>query len=198
MILLSGWKPDMPFLDPMCGTGTFLTESLMMANNIPARQLVKDYCFQNWPDYSEALWEQVYNKEVSKVKVNSSPIFGYEIDEYNLEIAKNSMAQIDTENKIKILNQDFFNSQKPTEKGVMIINPPYGERLSPQYIFEFYQNIGDTLKKSYSGWDAWIISANINALKKIGLRTSKKHTLYNGSLECKFQKYSLFEGSLKK
>ena len=170
----------------------------MIANNIPARFLLKKYCFQNWPDYSETLWEQVYEKEMSKIKVTPSPIFGYEIDEYSVEMAKNSVDLIDKENNVKILNQDFFHSQKPADKGVLVINPPYGERLSPQHISEFYEKIGDTLKKEYSGWDAWIVSANVGALKKIGLRSSKKHTLYNGALECKFQKYSLFAGSLKK
>lgn len=135
---------------------------------------------------------------MSKIRPYRTPIFGFEIDTFNAELAGKTINLFRQDHPVTLRHQDFFTSEKPADSGIIIMNPPYGERLSPSHISNFYKKIGDTLKKSYSGWDAWILSANMDALKKIGLRPSKKYSLYNGALECKYQKYSLFAGSLKK
>ncbi len=197
MILLSGWDKKTSFYDPMCGSGTLLTEAHAIVNNIPPRQGRERYGFMNWPDYNAALWNKIKGeKRASKGEIKVK-IMGSDIDRTQYYETKSLFGNLGLD-EIELSHQNFIDSTPPTDTGIIICNPPYGERLDEDDVEELYKRIGDTLKTNYSGWDAWIISSNRDALKRVGLRPSKKIILYNGSLECRFQKYEMYKGSKKK
>jgi putative N6-adenine-specific DNA methylase len=111
--------------------------------------------------------------------------------------AKKNIATAKMNDAIKCATKDFFETEKPTERGVMVINPPYGERMDHEETDVFYKEIGDYLKSDYSGWDCFMISSELSALKSVGLRSSQRTILFNGSLECRLVKYEMYRGSLK-
>jgi len=196
MIMLSDWDRNSEFIDPMCGSGTIPIEAALIALNIPPGFLGRSYGFQKWNDFDEELWSKIESGtsirkdlEFNIIASDKSPT-AIETTARNVKSAK-LMKHI----KIGI---KYFDEQKPTsEKGMVIMNPPYGERLKEEDINDLYKMMGDTLKTNFSGFDAWILSANKTAMKHVGLKTSKRLTLYNGALECKFHKYSLYSGSKK-
>ena len=197
MILLSGWDKKKPFYDPMCGSGTLLTEAYAIANNIPPRQKRSSYGFMQWADFDLSLWQKVKAEADEKILRSQVKIFGSEIDETQYYETKSLLSELELSD-IKLSHMDFVNSDPPATEGIIVCNPPYGERLDENDVELLYKNVGDTLKTNYSGWEAWIISSNKQALKRIGLRPSKKLMLYNGSLECKYHKYEMYKGSKKK
>ena len=196
MIMLSGWDGESEFIDPMCGSGTIPIEAALIALNIPPGYLGRKYGFEKWRDFDEELWNKVKNSVSSKMKLRFAIIASdksptaIEATARNIKSAK-LLKHIKTELK-------YFDELKPTsDSGTIVMNPPYGERLKEDAINEFYKMIGDTLKTNFTGFDAWILSANKTAMKHIGLKTSRRLTLFNGALECKFHKYSLYTGSKK-
>ncbi len=198
MLLKTGWTPETPLYDPMCGSGTLLIEAAMMARNIPPRPSDRHFAFMNWPDYDDDLWEKVLDD--ADANINNRPFFisGSDTSEQAIGIAESSLQKLGLKQNISIRKCGFQDAVPPFQSGIVIMNPPYGQRLKTENIIAFYQSIGDQLKQAYSGFDAWVLSANKEALKHLGLRPSEKHTLFNGSLECKFQKYSLYVGSKKR
>lgn len=197
MILLSGWQKDCIFLDPMCGSGTIPIEAAYYAYNIPP-QLYRDYFgFKKWKDFDADLWETVLREAKERIQNFTFPIFGFDSDFQALKISSQNVLAAHLEGKVEIDLQKFEKLEPPAEKGFMIMNPPYDERLPVSDTEAFYKKIGDTLKQNFAGYTAWIISSNLDALKNIGLRPSRKMTLFNGPLECKFQKYDLYKGSKK-
>ena len=198
MILLSGWDGTIPLYDPMCGSGTLLTEAFLIAKNYPPRMNREDYSFIKWEDYDAKLWFRIREESLDMRKDIPLKLYGSDHNNGQLMETQSLINLLGYQKEITLDVKDFINSEPPYGEGLIITNPPYGERLDDGNIEEFYGQIGDTLKTHYSGWDAWLISSNKNALKKIGLRPSKKITLYNGSLECKFQKFEMYKGSRKK
>lgn len=196
IILLSGWDKTCDFIDPMCGSGTFPIEAALLANNIPSGRNRK-FGFETWGDFDLNLWNDVKTKADSNIISSNVKIFANDIDNKALDIAFANAKRAGVTNHITFDTIDFFHTSHDTGKGLVIMNPPYGERLQVNEITNFYQDIGSRLKHFYQGCDAWIISANYEALKNFGLRTSKKIKLYNGPLECRLQKYELYQGSKK-
>lgn len=197
MILLSGWKADKPFFDPMCGSGTLLLEALLIAQNIPPRMNRDYYSFMSWDDYDSSLWNKIRLEAMEQKRTVDISIIGHDVDKRQIKEAKSLVNRLGYQKLIHLDTNEFTGSLPPSSPGIIITNPPYGERISVTDIEELYQNIGDTLKKNYDGWEAWIISSNKAALKKIGLRPSQKQTLFNGALECKYQKFEMYQGSKK-
>ena len=197
LILLSGWDKKTDFIDPMCGSGTILIEAAMIANNIAPNTQRPSFGFQNWDDYDHTLWSKVKAEALAVQKDSETLFFGYDISEKTLQIATKNILNAGLNSKIKLKQADVRQLKSPVSEGVVITNPPYGERLQMDNIEEFYKELGDTLKKGFQNHDAWLISSNKDALKNIGLRTSRKMTLINGSLECKFHKYEMYRGSKK-
>lgn len=196
MIMLSGWDGESEFIDPMCGSGTIPIEAALIALNIPPGFLGRKYGFEKWKDFDKELWNKVLSSVSSRKELDFKIIASdksptaIEAAARNIKSAK-LLKHIKTELK-------YFDEQKPTsDSGTIVMNPPYGERLKEEAINDFYKMIGDTLKTNFTGFDAWILSANKTAMKHIGLKTSRRLTLYNGALECKFHKYSLYTGSKK-
>ena len=196
MILLSEWNKKNTFYDPMCGSGTLLTEAHAIAHNIPPRQNRELYGFMNWPDFDLSLWQKVKDEANAQINDDVVKIYGTEIDETQYYETKSLLTKLDLTG-IEIKHSDFIDSSPPEKNGLIICNPPYGERLDEDDVEELYKELGDTLKTNYTGWEAWIISSNKTALKRVGLRPSKKLMLYNGALECKYHKYEMYEGSRK-
>jgi putative N6-adenine-specific DNA methylase len=195
ILLLSGWEGQGHFLDPMCGSGTFLAEAAMIACNIPANINRREFAFEKWNDWDNELFDQIINSLLKKVTEFRYSIKGYDKAPSAVLKAKANIKNANLEEYITIEEQNFFDTEKETEgKLHMVFNPPYDERLDI-HMEAFYKNIGDTLKKNYPGTDAWFITANLEALKFVGLKPSRKIKLFNGSLEARLVKYEMYEGS---
>lgn len=197
MIILSGWSGQSNFIDPMCGSGTIVCEAALIANNIPPGYYRKTFGFEKWKNFDNKIWEKVKNEALQFQKEFQYEIIGSDISAESIEIAKEN-ARFAKLHKDIILEVKSFENQIPPEGGgFMIMNPPYGERIKPEDIVLLYKTIGNGLKNNYQGYHAWIISSDLNALKFIGLKPSKKINLFNGSLECKFLQFDIYQGSKK-
>jgi putative N6-adenine-specific DNA methylase len=197
LLLLSGWDGQCDFLDPMCGSGTFLTEAAMIACNIPANINRKEFAFEKWSDFDEELFERIIDASLNKTREFHFKIFGYDKAPSAVAKAKDNVTNANLSEYITIDRKNFFETDKFTEKHLhMVFNPPYGERLDIE-MESFYASIGDTLKQKYPGTDAWFITSNLEALKFVGLRPSRKIKVFNSHLESKLVKYVMYEGSKK-
>ncbi len=197
MLLHSGWDGQCDFLDPMCGSGTILIEAAMIACNIPPNLNRKEFGFERWKDWDEDLFEKIEESVLKKVRDFHFTIKGYDKAPSAVHKAKDNIENANLSEFISVEHEDFFKTEKQTERHLhMVFNPPYGERLNID-MPEFYKAIGDTLKQNYPGTHAWFITSNLEAIKHVGLRPSRKIKLYNGSLESKLVKYEIYEGSKK-
>ncbi|NNE54519.1 MAG: hypothetical protein HKN32_00765 [Flavobacteriales bacterium] len=196
MIKLSGWDGSSAFWDPMCGSGTLVCEAAMMAYNI-APQVNRDrFGFKKWSNFNQELWDKI-REERPETRDKEVKIFASDLEARSVSIAKEHLDNLRLSHLVKVEQQDIFKSQSPAEKGTMIINPPYGVRLEKDQIEKFYDEMSGYIKHKLPGWDAWIFTSNRDALKRFGLRPSKKITLYNGALQCAFWKYEIFAGKRK-
>ncbi|MBL6649335.1 MAG: class I SAM-dependent RNA methyltransferase [Flavobacteriaceae bacterium] len=197
IIILSDWKIDNDFLDPMCGSGTFLIEAAMIANNYPPNINRTNFSFQNWKDYDQDLFELIKDSVLKKVRPIKCNIFGYDISSSAISKSKNNINNSGFENSITVEKLNFFKTKKEHNDHLHILfNPPYGERLLID-IESFYKNIGDTLKTNYPNSSSWFITSSLESLKHVGLRSSRKIKLYNGKLDSRLVKYDIYSGSKK-
>ena len=192
MIKLAGWKGDSDFLDPMCGSGTLPIEAAMIAYNIPAGKFRKNYSFENWQDYDQLLFDDIKKSMVRK-DFNYN-IFASDISGSNLLNAQTNARRALVFNKIKFQVSDFKDLKIDFNNGVIIINPPYGERLKEKDINDLYAMMGERLKHQFAGNSAWILSSSMESFKYVGLKPEVRMDLFNGSLKCKFNNYKLFSG----
>lgn len=192
MIQLAGWSGNCDFLDPMCGSGTLPIEAAMIAYNIPAGKFRKSYAFENWNDYDQLLLDEIKKLTVKKeFKYN---IYASDISASNLLNAQTNARRALVFNKIKFQVSDFKDLNFDFQNGMIIINPPYGERLKEKGLNELYAMIGERLKHQYAGSTAWILSSSMESFKNVGLKPEIRLDLYNGALKCKFNKYKMFVG----
>lgn len=197
MLLHSGWDGQCDFMDPMCGSGTILIEAAMIACNIPPNLNRKEFGFEKWKDWDEDLFVKIEESVLKKVREFHFTIKGYDKAPSAVSKAKDNIENANLSEFITVEHEDFFKTEKQTERHLhMVFNPPYGERLDIN-MPEFYKAIGDTLKQSYPGTHAWFITSNLEAIKHVGLRPSRKIKLFNGALESKLLKYEIYEGSKK-
>ncbi len=197
LLLLSGWDGRTDFLDPMCGSGTFLVEAAMIACNIPANINRSSYSFKNWSDFDESLYEKIVESRLNQTREFTHKIIGYDKAPSAVRKAQENIDNANLTEYVTIERKDFFRTEKPVEKGLkMVFNPPYGERLNIN-VEEFYSKIGDTLKQSYPGTNAWLITSNLDSLKHVGLKPSRKIKVFNGKLESRLVNYEIYEGSKK-
>ncbi|MFZ0490961.1 MAG: class I SAM-dependent RNA methyltransferase, partial [Salegentibacter sp.] len=198
MLLASGWQGQCDFLDPMCGSGTILVEAAMIACNIPPNLNRKEFAFERWKDWDEELFDKIEESVLKKVREFHFSIKGYDTSPSAVHKAIDNVENANLTEFIKVERQDFFESQKDNDRHLhMVFNPPYGERLEID-MPAFYKRIGDTLKQSYPGTEAWFITSNLEAIKHVGLRPSRKIKMYNGALESKFLKYEIYAGTKKR
>jgi len=198
MVQLSGWKKDCNFIDPMCGSGTILFEALLYARNIPPQYRRDYFCFKKWKNFDENLWNEVLKEAKENQTDFNYKVLGFDKDFQAIRVTERNMEQADLMGQIELKRKKFESLQPPEEKGVLIMNPPYDERIQEKNINDLYEMIGDRFKKAFTGYDAWIISSNMEAIKHIGLRASRRISLYNGALDCKFLKFEIYAGSKKK
>ena len=197
LIQLSGWKGNSDFLDPMCGSGTILIEAAMLACNIPANINRKTFAFEKWIDWDADLFEKIQSSQLKKVKNPSIQIKGSDKAPSAIEKATINIENANLSEFITLEKKDFFQVEKETKGPLhLLTNPPYGERLDGD-MNALYQGIGDSFKQSFPNTHAWIISSNMEAIKCVGLRPSRKIKLFNGKLESRLLYYPIYDGTKK-
>jgi len=197
LIKLSGWQKDGDFFDPMCGSGTIPIEAAMQAMNIPAGYYRKRFSFENWKNFDAELWAQIKEEADVNIKEHDFPMIASDKSYKAFKIARDNLRNARLDQDVTLINKPFEKINPESGKGILLFNPPYGERLEEGDIMALYKHIGDVLKNKFMGYEAWIITSNLNAAKFIGLRPSKKITLYNGPLESRFLKFEIYAGSKK-
>ncbi len=198
LILLSDWDKDSTFIDPMCGSGTLPIEACMIANDIPPGIFRSSFGFKRWNNYDKKIFGKI-TEDINIVPHKNIKIVGCDMSEKAIETSRLNVENAEFEQSIDLFVKDFKEfDPKAYTPGTIIMNPPYDVKMKEEDIENFYKEIGDTFKKHFDGFDAYVFSANLQAMKNIGLRTSKKIPLYNGALECRFNKYKIYKGSLKK
>jgi len=200
LVMLSGWDKRTNFIDPMCGSGTILIEAALYANNIPPGYFREDFGFMRWNKFmpfDETLWNTIFDAAVNKITNHEQTIIGGELSSNVAKKAKENIKLAKVDDVVSIRNCDMKDFEVPAGRGVVIINPPYGERMVKDNIEDLYKMMGDTFKKKFAGYNCWILSSNLDAFKHVGLRPTRKITLYNGQLECKFMKFEIYEGTKK-
>ena len=196
IILMSGWDGKSDFFDVMCGTGTILIEAAMIAKNIAPNINRPSFAFEKWKDWNETLYETIEDSVKSKEIDYKFKIIGFDISNSMVKKAKKNI-EISEIEIIEIYKKDFFDSKKYCDvESVLFINPPYNKRI-PIDINLFYKKIGDTLKNNYDKTSAWIITANLEAIKSIGLKSSTSIKLFNAQLESRLLNYNIYSGSKK-
>lgn len=197
LLLLAGYNGSTHFIDPMCGSGTLLIEAAMIANNIPPNINRKEFGFENWKDFDKTLYKVIFNALLNKSKANHNKIIGIDKAPSAVRKANDNINNANLQEFIEVREDDFFKTSKTIEgPTTLVFNPPYGERLAID-AEGFYKNIGDTLKNNYSNTKAWFITSDLEALKFVGLKTSRRIALKNGNLDCKFVCYDIYDGSKK-
>lgn len=195
MVLLSGWDKQSPLVDFMCGSGTIITEAALIAANKAPNLRRKVFGFHSWKNFNPELFLQA-RTELMEAEIEwENWIYGSDIDGRAIKEARQNIEAAGIDDIVRISQADFKEKEAPSTPGTVIINPPYGERLKPEDVEALYKEIGDALKQKYKGFNAWILSSNPDAVKRIGLRAAERLVLFNAALECRFLKYELYEGS---
>ena len=196
MIMKTGWKGESNFIDPMCGSGTLLIEAALIALNIAPGVYRKEFAFQKWVDYDEELFNRIYNDD-SQERSFDFMCYGSDISQQAIDIAMENVRGAGMGKYISLKTMPFQQYTEAPKPGILVMNPPYGERISSHDLLGLYAIIGERLKHVFSGYKAWIISYKEECFDKIGLRPSEKMKLMNGSLECEFRCYEMFDGKNK-
>ena len=196
MILKTGWKGETPFVDPMCGSGTLLIEAALIALNIAPGVFRNQFAFEKWDDFDAELFEQVSSDD-SRERPFLFKCYGSDISRKAILEASKNVKSAGLSQYIELKVLPFHEVTENPGKGILITNPPYGERLNPRNLMDLYAMIGERLKHVFSGYEAWIISSNLEGLDNIGLKPASKMKLINASLDCEYRQYVLFSGKHK-
>ncbi|WP_293670373.1 THUMP domain-containing protein [uncultured Parabacteroides sp.] len=196
MILKTGWKGESNFVDPMCGSGTLLIEAAMIALNIAPGVHRKEFAFEKWIDFDQELFDRIYNDE-SQEREFTFKCYGADISPAAIEIAEKNIRSAGLMKYIDLKVQPFQQCTEAPNPGIMVTNPPYGERISSRDLLGLYNMIGERIKHVFTGYKVWILSYKDECFDKIGLKPSEKMKLMNGSLECEYRCYDIFEGKIK-
>lgn len=196
MILKTGWKGEKDFIDPMCGSGTLLIEAALIARNISPGVFRKEFAFEKWNDFDAELFDNIYNDD-SREREFEHHIYGYDIDMRAVNTALLNVRAAGFLKDITVKEGDFKNFKTPEKPAIIITNPPYGERISTPNLLGTYKMIGERLKHAFAGNEAWVLSYREECFEQIGLKPSIKIPLFNGSLECEFRKYAIFDGKMR-
>jgi putative N6-adenine-specific DNA methylase len=199
LVRLSGWTGNNILYDPMCGSGTIVTEAYLLATQT-APGNYRSFGFMKWKNYDHALWGRVKGNAKKRIKTLATEIYAGDISQKSVDVTLKNLSSIGLQNMIKVKKADFLSFRPHFPRGITIImNPPYGERLDDDDdILFLYKQIGDKLKEVYKNSEAWIFSGNLKALKHVGLRHELQYILFNGPIECRYRKYEMYEGSRKR
>lgn len=198
ILRLAGWTPDQPLLDPMCGSGTFLIEAALMAMR-RAPGLNRAFGFEKLRNFDRSAWAALRQRAAdNENKLIKSNTYGYDRSGDAIAQARRNVAALGLEDQITLKQCSFEDSKPPTPTGVLITNPPYGVRLEElDDLAAWYPQLGDILKQRYSGWTAYILTADLRLAKLMRLKASRRTPLFNGALECRLFKYELVAGSMR-
>ncbi len=196
ILLLSGWRGDSPLVDPMCGSGTFLIEAALIAANINPGVYRRSFAFEQWPDFDRELFEELYNDD-SQERTFDYKIYGADISPKAIAIARENIKSAGVADMIELEVKPLSHWDEAPEGGMLVTNPPYGERITTDDMEGLYRLLGTKLKNVFKGYHAWIIGYKREYFDAIGLAPSFKTPLFNGSLECELREYEIFEGDMK-
>ena len=193
VVSLTGWDGSIPLADPMCGSGTIPVEAALLAAHIPPG-FQRQFGFQRWLDFDDALWGDICAEAETGIrKLPVGLITGYDLDSKALALARRNTAKAGLEAQIHYFHTALQEFQPEGDKGVVIINPPYGMRLGEEDdLRELYCQIGDVMKKRCRGWTGYVLTGNLELAKYIGLKASRRFVLFNGAIECRLLKYDLY------
>ena len=194
LIQLSDWQPDLPFLDPLCGSGTLPLEASLKALNIAPGLFRDRFGFETWPDFDETLLNQLLQEaQASRRHQLQAPIVGSDRHLEVLQQARANARNCGVAQQVRFVQTDLTQVEAPADCGVLLCNPPYGERLGKdRELGPFYKLLGDVLKQRFKGWTAFVLSGNKELAKTIGLKSSQRIPVYNGSIPCQLMKYELY------
>ena len=196
MLLMTGWRGECDLIDPMCGSGTIPIEAALIARNIAPGVFRKGFAFEKWVDFDSEMFDEIYNDD-SQEREFTHKIYGYDNNPKANEIASHNIKAAGVSKDVTLKLQPFQQFEQPQEKSIIVMNPPYGERISTNDLLGLYQMIGERLKHAFVGNEAWVLSYREECFDQIGLKPSKKVPLFNGALECEFRKYEIFDGKYK-
>jgi len=196
LIKLSGWDGDSVFIDPMCGSGTIIIEAALIAYGIAPGIFRQHFGFENWLDFDDQLLQSIYNDD-SRERNFEYSIMGGDISKQAIEVAHDNIRNAGLQKFIDIKPRSIFDFDPPEQPGIVITNPPYGERLRKEQLDVFYRQLGDCFEQRYTGYDIWLMSGNFDALKNFGLRPSFSLPMLNGAIDCKYQQFQMYTGSKK-
>ena len=194
LLALSGWRPGTPLIDPMCGSGTFSTEAALWASGLPVQAGRRQFAFMKWSDFDAGVWREVRDESMHGIEPVDTLIWASDNHPAAIHQTRHSLEEADVESMVQLSQVDVFTLRRPAESGVLVMNPPYGERLDPGDVVGMYEGIGDRLKFNWTGFEAWVISSNEEALKRIGLRPHKRIPVFNGALPCKRVGFQMYKG----
>ena len=197
LIQLTGWKADCNFLDCMCGSGTLPIEAAMYAMKIPPGYYRKQWGFMKWDDYDADLWQRIRQEADEKICDFDYEIWASDRSPKAVAIAEGNINYAHLQHDIYLMKKDMHDLTPPEGGGIVVINPPYGDRLEEDDIDTLYEEIGHTLKHNFQGFQCWLITDDAVALRHVGLKPTAKIPVWNGPLECRFVRFDIFEGSLK-
>lgn len=196
IILKSGWRGDCPLVDPMCGSGTFLIEAALIGAGINPGVYRRSFAFESWPDFDADLFDEIYNDDSSE-RTPACKIYGGDISPKAVAIATENIKSAGVGKYIDLRVKALSQWDEAPADGVLITNPPYGERISADDMDGLYAMLGSKLKHVFKGYHAWIIGYHEEYFRKIGLSPSTRQPLYNGALECELREYIIFDGDYK-
>ena len=196
LLRLSGWDRKSTLIDPMCGSGTIAIEAALWAANIPSLIERNHFAFMNFSSFDSTAWEEVRHEGNDRPVPLDFPIIAADMDAGMIRKAQRNARVAPIGKMIQFETAEFSDFEPPEGGGTLIMNPPYGERMGDEMI-ALYEEIGDTFKQKYAGYSCWVVSSNIEAIKRVGLKPNSKIKVFNGSLECSFRLFEVFEGSLK-
>jgi len=199
ILRLAGWRAPVPLFDPMCGSGTFLVEAAMMALDA-APGLDRSFGFERLADFDASLWRAISEKaRARRLRAGRFPIYGSDKSGTALGMARENLVAAGLADAVELKQMDVLDGGPPAAAGIMVMNPPYGERIGDDAgLAAFYPRLGDALKQRYAGWTAHILTADLRLASLIGLKASRRTPLYNGALECRLFEYRLVAGSMRK
>lgn len=196
MILMTGWKGECDLIDPMCGSGTIPIEAALIARNISPGVFRKEFAFEKWNDFDQEMFDTIYNDD-SQEREFTHKIYGYDNNPQANDIATHNVKAAGVSKDIVLKLQPFQQFEQPAEKSMIIMNPPYGERISTNNLLGLYQMIGERLKHAFTGNTAWVLAYREECFDQIALKPMQKMPLFNGALECEFRRYDIFDGKYK-
>lgn len=196
LVALSGWDRKSPIVDPMCGSGTILIEAALMAQKMAPGMLRKHFGFQKWKNFDRDVWNKVVQEQIDQeIEIDGEPpfkLYGYDMDRKTLEIAKENAHKAGVDHWIEFRREPLASVQRPSENAIIITNPPYGARIGEEdMLVDLYKDLAYMLKAQFQGSKAFILSGNRNLIQEVRLKSTRKHFIFNGPIECRFLEYDI-------